>query len=60
MSVESTFKKINGVADAKADYIEGKATVKYFEGVTEVEEIIEAFNKLSHYRASVDNEELIG
>jgi copper chaperone CopZ len=59
-SVEATFKGINGVVDAKADYTEGKAMVKYFEGKTEIEEILEAFNKLSHYRASVDNEELIG
>jgi mercuric ion transport protein len=56
-SVDATFKRISGVVDAKADYTEGKAMVKYFEEKTEVEEILEAFNKLSHYKASVDNEE---
>lgn len=52
-SVEAILKTINGVVEAKASYREDKVDVKYVEGKTRVQEIIDTFNKLGHYRASL-------
>lgn len=56
-SVESTFKRIDGVIDAKANHKEGIAVIQYIQEKTGVQEIIEAFNKLSHYRAGLAEKE---
>jgi mercuric reductase len=56
-SVEASLKKINGVAEATADYRKGKAEVKYIEGKIEVEEIIDSFNKDGRYKASLSEAE---
>jgi mercuric reductase len=56
-SVEATLKKINGVVEAKANYKEAKAEVKYIEGETSIQEIIDTFNKLGNYRASLPEAE---
>jgi len=56
-SVEANLKRINGVAEVKSDHKKGKAEVKYFEGKTGVQEIIDTFNKLGHYRASLPEAE---
>ncbi|MGB7291717.1 MAG: mercury(II) reductase [Thermodesulfobacteriota bacterium] len=56
-SVEANLKTINGVAEAKSDHKKGKAEVKYFEGKTGVQEIIDTFNKLGHYKASLPEAE---
>lgn len=56
-SVEGNFRKINGVAEANTDHKEGKAEVKYIEGETCIQEIIDSFNKLGHYRASLPESE---
>jgi len=56
-SVKATLKKINGVVEAKANYKEAKAEVKYIEGETSIQEIIDTFNKHGHYRASLPEAE---
>ncbi|MFQ5729809.1 MAG: heavy-metal-associated domain-containing protein [Waddliaceae bacterium] len=53
LSVEGAFKKIDGVVDARADYNEGKAEIRYEEEKVGIEEIINAFNKHGHYKASL-------
>ncbi|HWP90655.1 MAG TPA: mercury(II) reductase [Thermodesulfobacteriota bacterium] len=56
-SVEATLKKIKGVVGAKANYKEAKAEVKYIEGETSIQEIIDTFNKHRHYSASLPEAE---